>query len=190
VDSVIARSTCDEEIQTVCAETSLDCFASAFALRASADKPLAMTVFVATPSIEIKDTPPMASIHNDTSLPVPARDVWDAVRDFGALHQRLVPGFVTTCTLDGDTRIVTFANGSVAREVMVDCDDARQRLVYAIDNERLKHYSASVQVIAEGETSCRLVWIIDMLPNELAPYVQGQTREAVIAMRKAFPATA
>ncbi|MET4260839.1 hypothetical protein ABIC09_005804 [Bradyrhizobium sp. S3.12.5] len=129
----------------------------------------------------------MASIHNDVPLSAPARNVWDAVRDFGALHQRLVPGFVTACQLDGDARIVTFANGSVAREVLVDCDDARQRLVYAINSERLTHYSASVQVIADGEAKCRLVWIIDMLPNELAPYVQGQTREAVIAMRKAFP---
>ncbi|MDD1519524.1 MULTISPECIES: SRPBCC family protein [Bradyrhizobium] len=132
----------------------------------------------------------MASIHNDISLPASARDVWDAVRDFGALHRRLVPGFVTACTLDGDARIVTFANGSVAREVLVDCDDARRRLVYAINNERLRHYSASVQVVAEGETSCRLIWIIDMLPNELAPYVQGQTKEAVTAMHKAFPSAA
>ncbi|WP_439375744.1 SRPBCC family protein [Bradyrhizobium sp. DASA03120] len=108
----------------------------------------------------------MGSIHNDIPLPVPARDVWDAVRDFGALPQRLVPGFVTACTLDGDARIVTFANGSVAREVLVDCDDARQRLVYAINNERLKHYSASVQ---------------------LATYVQGQTKEAVAAMHRASP---
>jgi hypothetical protein len=132
----------------------------------------------------------MASIHNDVSLPAPARDVWDAVRDFGALHQRLVPGFVTACAVDGDARIVTFANGSVAREVLVDRDDARQRLVYAINNERLKHYNASVQVISSGEAGCRLVWIIDMLPNELAAYVQEQTKAAVIAMHRAFPAPA
>src|SRR3954470_13486121 len=129
----------------------------------------------------------MASIHNDIPLNAPARDVWDAVRDFGALHRRLAPGFVTACTLDGNTRIVTFANGSVAREVLVGCDDARQRLVYAINNERLKHYSASGQVLAEGEARCRRVWIIDMLPNELASYVQGQTKEAVTAIHKAFP---
>ncbi|MBB4262681.1 MULTISPECIES: SRPBCC family protein [unclassified Bradyrhizobium] len=132
----------------------------------------------------------MASIHNDISINAPARDVWDAVRDFGALHERLAPGFVTACTLDGDARIVTFANGSVAREVLVDCDDARQRLVYAINNERLRHYSASVQVIADGERRSRLVWIIDMLPNELAAYVQGQTKDAVVAIHKAFPPAA
>ncbi|MGL9623903.1 SRPBCC family protein [Bradyrhizobium sp. U531] len=132
----------------------------------------------------------MASIYNDISLNAPARDVWDAVRDFGALHQRLVPGFVTACTLDGDARIVTFANGAVAREVLVACDEARQRLVYAISNERLKHYSASVQVIADGERKSRLVWIIDMLPNELAAYVERQTREAEAALHKAFPPAA
>ena len=129
----------------------------------------------------------MASIHNDVPLNVPATRVWDAVRDFGALPERLAPGFVTACTLDGDARIVTFANGSVAREVLVDCDETRQRLVYAINNERLKHYSASVQVIAEGDARCRLVWTIDMLPNELAAYVEGQTKEAVHAIHKAFP---
>ncbi|MBR0812539.1 SRPBCC family protein [Bradyrhizobium diazoefficiens] len=132
----------------------------------------------------------MASIHNDIPLPAPARDVWDAVRDFGALHERLVPGFVTACTLDGDARIVTFANGAVAREVLVDCNDARRRLVYAISNERLKHYSASVQVIAEGDDKSRMLWTIDMLPNDLAAYVEGQTREAVMALHRAFPPVA
>jgi hypothetical protein len=47
-----------------------------------------------------------------------------------------------------------------------------------------------VQVISSGEAGCRLVWIIDMLPNELAAYVQEQTKAAVIAMHRAFPAPA
>jgi len=132
----------------------------------------------------------MASIHNDILLPAPAHVIWDAVRDFGALHERLVPGFVTACTLDGDARIVTFANGAVAREVLVDCNDARRRLVYAISNERLKHYSASVQVIAEADDKSRMLWTIDMLPNDLAAYVEGQTREAVMALHRAFPPVA
>ena len=57
------------------------------------------------------------------------------MRDFGALHTRLVPGFVIDTQLDGDARIVTFANGTVAREQLVDCDEARRRLVYAIRSE-------------------------------------------------------
>ena len=79
----------------------------------------------------------MASIHKDVALDAPAAEVWAAVRDFGALHTRLVPGFVLNTQLDGDARIVSFANGTVAREVLVDCDDARQRLVYAVKSERV-----------------------------------------------------
>ena len=102
------------------------------------------------------------------------RDVWDALRDFGALHTRLVPGFVTDTRLDGDARIVTFANGTVAREILVDCDDNKRRLVYAIVSERIKQHSASAQVFAEGDGRTRFVWTVDVLPNEIAPYMDAQ----------------
>ena len=77
--------------------------------------------------------------------------MWDAVRDFGALHRRLVPGFVTAVELEGTTRTVTFANGTQAREVLVDSDDQARRLVYAVVGGRLTAHSASVQVFAEGK---------------------------------------
>jgi hypothetical protein len=94
-----------------------------------------------------------------------------------------VPGFVTDCRLDGDARIVTFANGSVARELLVDCDEVLRRLVYAISNERLSHYSASVQVVADGEAKSRLLWTVDLLPNAMASYVAGQMEFAMPAMQ-------
>ena len=111
----------------------------------------------------------MASIHKDIPLNAPAHEVWEAVRDFGALHTRLVPGFVLEARLDGDARIVTFANGTVARELLVDCDDARRRLVYAVISERVMQHSASVLVIADGEARCRLLWTVDVLPHDIAP---------------------
>jgi hypothetical protein len=128
----------------------------------------------------------MASIHKTVALNADPRDVWDAVRDFGALHTRLVPGFVLDTRLEDDARIVTFANGTVARELLVDCDETRRRLVYAVTSERVKHYNASVQVCADGETCSRLLWIIDLLPNDIASYVDGQMDQAALAMQKAF----
>src|ERR1700704_3939210 len=116
----------------------------------------------------------MASIHKDIPIDAQPADVWAAVRDFGAVHQRLVPGFVLDARLDGEARIVTFANGTVARELLVDCDDARRRLVYAVISERVRQHSASVQVLADGEARSRLVWIVDVLPNEVGPYIDGQ----------------
>jgi hypothetical protein len=126
----------------------------------------------------------MASIHKDILVNARPDDVWDAVRDFGAVHQRLGPGFAIDCRLDGNARIVTFHNGNVAREEFVDCDEARQRLVYAIHNERVSHYNASVQVFADGESCSRIVWIVDVLPNEIAPYISSQMDLAVAAMQK------
>lgn len=128
----------------------------------------------------------MASIHKDIALPAPAADVWDAVRDFGALHRRLVPGFVLDTRLDGEARIVSFANGTTARELLVDCDDTRRRLVYAVVSERVKQHSASVQVIAEGEARCRLVWIVDVLPHDIASYIDAQMDHAAAAMQRTF----
>jgi carbon monoxide dehydrogenase subunit G len=126
----------------------------------------------------------MASIHKDIPIDAHPDDVWAAVRDFGAVHRRLAPGFVIDARLEGDARILTFHNGMVARELLVDCDDARRRLVYAVIGERVKHYSASVQVTADGETRTRMIWIVDVLPNEIAPYVAGQMDQGVIAMQK------
>ena len=128
----------------------------------------------------------MASIHKEIPINAPAHEVWDALRDFGALHTRLVPGFVLDTRLDGDARIVKFANGVVARELLVDCDDARQRLVYAIVGERVKQHSASVQVIADGDTRCRAIWIVDVLPHEIAPYVNAQMDLGAAAMQRAL----
>jgi hypothetical protein len=138
------------------------------------------------PGMTKQQETPMASIHKDITIDAPAEEVWDAVRDFGALHTRLVPGFVLDTRLDGDVRIVTFANGTVAREQLVDCDDERRRLAYAIASERLKQHSASVQIVADGETRCRMLWTTDVLPHEIAPYISSQMDQGALAVQRAF----
>jgi len=127
----------------------------------------------------------MASIHKDIAINAHPNEVWAAVREFGAVH-RLAPGFVVDARLDGEARIVTFANGMVARELLVDCDDTRRRLVYAVISERVKQHSASVQVLPDGDAGSRLVWIVDVLPHEIAPYIDGQMDQAALAMQKAL----
>ena len=126
----------------------------------------------------------MASLHRDIPINASAEHVWSVVRDFGAV-QKLAPGFVVDAKLDGDARIVTFANGNIAREMLVDCDEARRRLVYAISNERVKHYNAVVEVIADGANS-RLRWTVDVLPHEIAPYIAGQMDQAALAMQQSL----
>ena len=70
----------------------------------------------------------MASIHKHITINRPAGHVWDAMRDVGALHTRLVVGFVTDCKLEGNVREVTFANGMKVKEEIIDVDDERRRV--------------------------------------------------------------
>ena len=127
----------------------------------------------------------MASIRKEILIDAGPETVWDAIRDVGALHERLVPGFVIDTRLEEGARIVTFGNGMVARELIVDLDDAARRLVWAVvASPRLTHHNASVQVFADGERRSRVVWIADVLPNEIAGYMAGLLDQGLGVMKK------
>lgn len=125
----------------------------------------------------------MASIRLEMNLRADPWNVWDAVRDVGAIHTRLAPDFVTDVKMDGDARIVTFANGMTAKELIVDVDDQACRLVWAVVEGRPRHHNGSIQIFPEGE-GCRLVWIADLLPNELAPAIAGMMQHGMEAMKR------
>ena len=125
----------------------------------------------------------MASIHKEIPLDASPAAVWDVVRDIGAVHTRFAPGFVVDTVMDGEDRIVTFANGFVAREVIVDIDDARRRLAYSVRSERITHHNASFEVLAEGPGS-RLVWIADVLPAAAGETVGAMMEDGIQAAAK------
>lgn len=115
----------------------------------------------------------MASIHKEIAIAAAPDMVWAAVRDVGAVHQRLVPGFVTDTRMEEGARVVTFANGMVVRELIVDIDDAARRLAYASVGGRAAHHNASMQVFADAGGGSRLVWITDVLPDALAEPIRA-----------------
>ena len=133
----------------------------------------------------------MATLRRQIALNAPAGTVWSAVRDFGAVHTRVAPGFLTKLEIDpksnGGDRIVTFFNGLVTRERLVTVDDEDCRLVYAVVEGRPSHYNAAVQVFPDGNGS-RLVWTIDLLPDELAPAIGGMMDHAAGFMKKTLEA--
>jgi len=132
----------------------------------------------------------MASIRKEVFIEVAPEQVWSALRDVGALHTRLVTGFVTDCRLDGDARVVTFANGMVARELIVDIDDAGRRVVWSAVGGRLSHHNASAQVFADERGASRVVWIADLLPNELAPAIATMIDQGLVAMKRTLEGAA
>jgi carbon monoxide dehydrogenase subunit G len=127
----------------------------------------------------------MASIRKEIVIDAPADKIWDVVRDVGAVHRRMAPGFVVDTRLEEGARVVTFANGLIARELIVDVDDAARRLVWAVvGSPRLTHHNASMQVFADGEHRSRVVWIADVLPNEVAGHIAGMMDGGLATMKK------
>ena len=115
----------------------------------------------------------MATIRKEIVIRASPEAVWDAVRDVFAVHERLVPGVLVDCRKEGGARVVTFANGLVARELIVDVDDEARRFCWAAVGGRLTHHNASMQVFSDGPGRTRLVWIADLLPDSLAPDIRG-----------------
>ncbi len=109
----------------------------------------------------------MASIRKEIVINAPLEDVWDALRDWGALHQRVAPGFVTEAKLDGKDRIVTFFNGTTVREVLLNRDDDARRLAWSIVGGPYTHHNGSAQVFPERDGRARFVWVADLLPESL-----------------------
>jgi len=126
----------------------------------------------------------MASIRREIFTSARPDQVWDAIRDIGALHTRLVPGFVVDTKLEPGGRIVTFGNGMVVREPIVDIDDHARRLAWAAIGGPLTHYNASVQVFADAGGQTRVVWIADLLPNEAAAGVALMIEQGMDVMKK------
>lgn len=125
----------------------------------------------------------MASIRKEITIESDAEQVWDAVRDVGALHTRLVPGFVTDCQLEPGARVVHFANGLVLRELIVDLDENARRLVWSAVGGPLQHHNGAVEIVAEGPDRCRLVWTTDLLPHEMAGTIAGLMDQALRVMQ-------
>lgn len=121
----------------------------------------------------------MASILKSIDIDAPADAVWDAVSDFGAVHRRFAPGFVTNVELVEGARLVTFGNGMVARELFLGSDDDARRLAYSVRGERFEHHSASFTVTDLGAGRSRLDWHADVLPDAISPMVSGMMDEGL-----------
>jgi hypothetical protein len=128
----------------------------------------------------------MASIHREVLLNAPLRDVWDALCDIGALHTRLVPGFVVDTKLEDGARVVTFGNGSVVRELIIDVDHEHHRVCWSALSAQLTHHNASFQLFAATASTTRGVWIADLLPHEAAPPMAAMIEAGLAAMQANF----
>ncbi|WP_454790100.1 SRPBCC family protein [Mycolicibacterium lutetiense] len=112
----------------------------------------------------------MAWIQIEFDVEADSSLVWQVIGDWADGPVRMAPGFVTSSEADGDVRVVTFADGFVARERLVSRDDQARRIAYSLigDTARPEHDNAVMQVVADGPHRCRVVWSRDVLPDDAA----------------------
>ncbi len=136
----------------------------------------------------------MASIHKAALINAPAGAVWSAIRDVGAPHERLMPGFVTHTEFLADhdpmVRNLTLPDGAVVHEVIVEVDDELHRLVCAARGDDISHHNGAMQVFDAGPGRCRVTWIVDLLPHSLATVWDDRTAQALASMKAHLEAEA
>src|SRR3954454_3620222 len=103
----------------------------------------------------------MATIRKSRKIAVAPTEAWEALADWGALHERLAPGFAVDLRLDEGDRIVTFFNGAVARERLVARDERERRLVWSVVDGPYTHHNGAAHVVAGDDGTCEFVWTAD-----------------------------
>jgi carbon monoxide dehydrogenase subunit G len=126
----------------------------------------------------------MATIKKTISTTATLEAAWSALRDIGALHTRLVPGFVVDTKLEPGARLVTFGNGLIVREIIVTLDDAERRIVWSAAGGSLAHHNGSAQVVIDPSGETTVVWIADFLPDEAATTIEGMMDQGMAVMKK------
>lgn len=128
----------------------------------------------------------MTMIRRTFTVTASPDQVWDVLRDIGAVHTRLAPGFVTdTVVLAPDKRQVTFAKGAIVTEQIVSLDDDERRLAYTILERAAEHHHASFEVLPADE-GATLVWTTDVMRGPVAETFRATMVAAVPIIRAAL----
>ena len=128
----------------------------------------------------------MATLHIERIIEASADFVWDRLRDFGALHTRVAPGFILDTVVEGDVRTVTFDGGLVMRERLIAIDDEHRRIVYSILADLFEHHSASNALVPEGDNRCRFIWVVDFLPEDPKARIEAMMNAGADAIKAAM----
>ena len=128
----------------------------------------------------------MASIRTEFPIDVDASRVWQVIGDWADGPVRMARGLVVSSDAEGTVRVVTFADGMIARERLVTRENDARRIVYSMvgDTVRPEHDNAVMQIVPEGADRCRFIWTRDVLPDELAESLRAAMEDAGAVIKR------
>jgi Polyketide cyclase / dehydrase and lipid transport len=122
-------------------------------------------------------------------IDLPVAEAWRALREFGGADRLFAP-VIARCVLEGDIRTVTFGNGAVVRERLITCDENGRRLVYCVIGGSFEFHSASLQLEPETDSSCRVIWLTDFLPETRGEVVGPLVEQGGRSLKRNLESTA
>lgn len=129
----------------------------------------------------------MATLRREEIVNVSAEKAWAMLRNVG-MPQVLFSGVLVDGVIERDIRTVTFANGMIVRERIIDIDETNRRVAYTVLDDLFEHHSACMEIFPAGEERCRFVWVSDFLPNErmelVKPLVEQGSRALVANLER------
>jgi hypothetical protein len=112
----------------------------------------------------------------------PAAMVWELAGNPTRLHEWF-PG-ITSCEVEGTTRIITLGSGlPMPEEILVKDDDLR-RFQYKITAPMFAFHRGSIDVIDLEDGTCLVVYTTDADPRTMAMTIGGATGGALDELQR------
>lgn len=129
----------------------------------------------------------MGTVRRHIFIDANADTVWSLVGEPGRLHD----WFPTTSTkLEGSKRWITLASGITFEEDIVTLDHDLRRFQYRIvNNPIITQHLGTVDVIADGDDRCVVIYSTDMEPEVLALPIAGAAGVGLEALKRRFEKT-
>ena len=124
----------------------------------------------------------LGSLRYETRIARPAADVWALAGDPARLHEWF-PG-ITSCTVDGTTRIITLGSGMALPEEILVNDPVQRRFQYRITAPLFRHHRGTIDVIDLGDETCLAVYSTEADPRTMALTIAGGTADALDELKR------
>jgi hypothetical protein len=108
--------------------------------------------------------------------------VWALAGDPARLHEWF-PG-VTSCTVDGATRVIVLGSGMPMPEEILVRDDTLRRFQYRITAPIFRHHRGTIDVLDMGDGTCVVVYSTEADPRTMALTISGGTAGALDELKR------
>jgi hypothetical protein len=124
----------------------------------------------------------LGSVRHEVRINRPAAVVWTLAGDAARLHEWF-PG-ITSCTVDGLSRIIVLGSGMAMPEEILIQDSVQRRFQYAITAPIFRFHRGTIDIIDLGDDTCLAVYSTVADPRTMALTIAGGAAAALDELKR------